>query len=317
VRYRIPFFLLCLACAAIGGRSRHQTEGFSVSYDSTLFADSSLVSKTPSTLSPRKTASTLKDTSALKLVSKDTVAHPREALAVVPAIAAAKHDSSAVAVKKDTLKDTLKKGTESAVHPVSAVIKDSISKINTTTLVNNSSKKITQSVAVKKPYRSPRPGLKWTVSHNIKLAVLLISLSVIIITALYFRRRSEHDRFMTTTRLSIMDKEIQRVCRYVELNYSDVELSVEKLCREMVTGQAFIEALFQRDIGMSVEDFIRQVRINRAKLILEKDPSLNITDVAERVGYIESILFYENLQKITGMSFGEYQASLLSGKKIP
>jgi YesN/AraC family two-component response regulator len=152
--------------------------------------------------------------------------------------------------------------------------------------------------------------------NTIKVVLLLTFLIIIISTILFFRQKIESKRFMTTTRLSVMDKEVQRACRYIENCFDDVQLSVDKLCSEMVTGRAFLAALFERELGMTVEDFIAQVRINRAKILIKKDSSVGIDETALKTGFSDINQFKTTFEKLCGVSVDEYRKSLLTDQTV-
>ncbi len=120
------------------------------------------------------------------------------------------------------------------------------------------------------------------------------------------RKKIGAKRFLTTTRLSVMDKEVQRTCRYIEKNFMDPNLSVKGVCKALVTGEAFVESLMERDLGIGVGSFIAHVRINRARMILDKDPSTSKESVARETGFADVESFCESFQKIAGASFDAY-----------
>jgi len=147
--------------------------------------------------------------------------------------------------------------------------------------------------------------------HLKVIAVIVILLAVALATLLIYRQRLEQGRFMTTTRLSIMDKEVQRVCRHVEDHYADPSLDTETICSALVTGRAFIEALFVKELGLTPQEFIDQVRINRAKLLLRKEPHATAGSIASAVGFGPQEQRLLTLFKtITGMSMEEYRSAL-------
>lgn len=139
-----------------------------------------------------------------------------------------------------------------------------------------------------------------------RVVVLLLSLVVIGATVLFYRRRRESERFLTTMRLSVMDREVQRACKYMESNYNDHTLTVENMCGDLVTGRAFLETLFERELGVSVMQFLDQVRINRAKLFLKKGPDTSPEEMARRVGFLDKKAFLRTFDAVTGVSYSEY-----------
>jgi|GEM_PF-2547498 len=137
--------------------------------------------------------------------------------------------------------------------------------------------------------------------------ILLISLSVIALTAAFFLGKRDKERFLTTTRLSVVDKEVRRACNFIEKNFSNPGLSPENICNAMVTGRAFLEALFHRELGMSLEEFIAQVRMNRARILLTRTPDMTVDTLAESVGYTDIDDFTAAFSKITGVTLDEYR----------
>ncbi|MBN1600616.1 MAG: helix-turn-helix transcriptional regulator [Chitinispirillaceae bacterium] len=152
--------------------------------------------------------------------------------------------------------------------------------------------------------------------NTFKVVLLLSFLTIIVSTLLFYRQRVDGKRFMTTTRLSVMDKEVQRACRFIENSFDDVSLSVEKICDEMVTGKAFLAALFERELGMTVEGFIAQVRINRAKIFIKKELSADNAAVATKTGFSDANQFINTFEKLCGVSVDEYRKSVSANKNF-
>lgn len=159
----------------------------------------------------------------------------------------------------------------------------------------------------------PITGLK---THLKKILFLICSIIIILITVQFYQNYRERGRFMTTTRLSIMDKEVQRACRYIEEHYSDPALDLEAICNALVTGGAFLEALFMKELGLSIEDFIAQVRINRAKIALRKNPDMPIDTLAHSIGYTDQNDFIARFETVTGVGWQSYRDALVKGSDV-
>ncbi len=154
-----------------------------------------------------------------------------------------------------------------------------------------------------KPVGFPNPVLA-------RVLILLMSAAIVVAFATVgirkARRKIGAKRFLTTTRLSVMDKEVQRTCRFIENNFMDPNLSPKSVCEALVTGEAFVEALMERDLGINVSNFIAHVRINRARMILDKDPSASKEWVSRQTGFADVESFCASFQKIAGASFDRY-----------
>jgi methylphosphotriester-DNA--protein-cysteine methyltransferase len=107
-----------------------------------------------------------------------------------------------------------------------------------------------------------------------------------------------------------MDKEVQRACNFIEENYANQSLSIELLCKEMVTGEAFLNALFIGELGITVENFINQVRVNRVKIFLSKDLTIDIGKLVLLSGFGSLQVLQEMFLTITGIEFEVYRNSL-------
>lgn len=147
-------------------------------------------------------------------------------------------------------------------------------------------------------------------THATKILFLAGSLILVLITIQFYWNYQERGRFMTTTRLSIMDKEVQRACRYIEEHYSDPALDIESICGALVTGGAFLEALFMKELGLSIAEFIAQVRINRAKIAIRKNPNLEADALARMVGYTDTNEFLARFETITGSRWQSYRDAI-------
>jgi len=151
---------------------------------------------------------------------------------------------------------------------------------------------------------------KW-IAANI-FYILFFGVSILLVAAVfyYFFTRKDARRFLTTTRLSVLDKMVQRGCRYIESNYADNELSVDAVARELITGPAYLDALFVKEIGIDVHDFIAQVRVNAIKNILTENPSADIEDACSRIGFKNTLDAERYFKRLCKMEIGEYVKSL-------
>lgn len=139
---------------------------------------------------------------------------------------------------------------------------------------------------------------------------LLLAIFASLSIAFLWRNRKDRNRFMTTGRLSIMDKEVQRACGYIEDNFDKQELSVQLICNDLVTGEAFLNALFMKELGISIEEFIVQVRVNRLKIILDHDPGLRMDELLSRSGFQSEKQMQDSFSGITGTKIEDYRKSI-------
>jgi AraC-like DNA-binding protein len=244
-----------------------------------------------------------------KIPAIDTIAAGKgEKAKPAPADSSARRDTAkavVAALKKDTVKnspDTLKK----AAGAVKRI--DSLKQKPRATVTVAKEKK----GAVKHGSRlgaGTKAAALIVRRYAAHICVLCVSLAIIALTLLFFRRKEEGRRFMTTTRLSIMDREVQLACRHIERYFCDRDLSRDSVCASLRTGAAFLEMLFEKELGMTIDDFIIQVRINRSRSLLEKNPRPTAAELAAATGFADQASFLRSFSEIAGMPFESYRST--------
>ena len=92
----------------------------------------------------------------------------------------------------------------------------------------------------------------------------------------------------------------------VEANLSDFEFNVEALCKDLMLSHSQVHRKLSALTGFSANKFIRFVRLNKAKELLQ-DPETTITAVAFDTGYNDPNYFGRVFKKEFGMTPQEWQ----------
>jgi transcriptional regulator GlxA family with amidase domain len=71
-----------------------------------------------------------------------------------------------------------------------------------------------------------------------------------------------------------------------------------------------LESLFQRELGMSVMGFLAQVRVNRIKLALEKEPAHSLEELVLLTGFRDADELKETFRQTAGIALVDYRKSL-------
>lgn len=88
-----------------------------------------------------------------------------------------------------------------------------------------------------------------------------------------------------------LDKKfITQFTAYVEECYNNSELSVEDIGRDLGMSRVQLYRKVKALLGMSVNEYIQQVRLNKAKFLLRRD-DLTIADIAYKVGFSSPTYF--------------------------
>jgi len=84
------------------------------------------------------------------------------------------------------------------------------------------------------------------------------------------------------------------------------KLSLQEVADHCFISQWHLSKLLNRHLGQTFYDLLNAERMHRAKELLE-DPSLRISEIAERVGYADTAHFSRVFKKLEGISPGEWR----------
>lgn len=93
---------------------------------------------------------------------------------------------------------------------------------------------------------------------------------------------------------------------YITMHYADNALTIEVVSDYLQLSAGRLSNKFKLEMGITVNQFITQVRIQHAKALLRKEDSL-IYQVATQVGYGSPQYFSQIFQNLTGMTPTEYK----------
>ena len=120
------------------------------------------------------------------------------------------------------------------------------------------------------------------------------ALSVFDTALMYATQRSVHQ-----------DLFIDTVCRIVEENYSNPDMSVSFIAEKMNQNPRTLSAKFIKKTGRGLLDYIHSVRIEHAKTLLAKNKS--VQEVSELVGYETPNTFIRVFKRYCNITPGSYQ----------
>ncbi len=93
----------------------------------------------------------------------------------------------------------------------------------------------------------------------------------------------------------------QKVMRFIRENYYE-NISIQTIAAQFNYSRNYIYARFKEDYGLSPQEFLLNLRIEKAKQLLLKERTLSIKDVALSVGYTDSLYFSRLFHRKVGIS---------------
>ncbi len=109
-----------------------------------------------------------------------------------------------------------------------------------------------------------------------------------------FRGQKEHE-----------DEPIKQAQEFIEKNFQD-KITVDQLASMFALGRRNLERRFKKATSNTVVEYIQRVKIEAAKLSLEKSRH-NVTEVMYNVGYSDPKAFRVTFKRITGLSPVQYR----------
>ena len=106
-----------------------------------------------------------------------------------------------------------------------------------------------------------------------------------------------------------LHKNYMNIIQYIEHNYTDSTLDLNKLSNALGLSISYISALLKKH-DTSFVKYLTDLRIEQAKLMLRNNQRL-ITDISESVGYSDPYYFSHCFKKATGMSPRAYKQKIL------
>ena len=96
---------------------------------------------------------------------------------------------------------------------------------------------------------------------------------------------------------------------YILQNYSDPELTIEDIARNLFQNYSYLCYCFKRDQGITINDYINQIRLNKALELFHSGVD-NVGYVAEATGFNNAGYFSRKFKKFVGLPPSEYVKTL-------
>ncbi len=106
-------------------------------------------------------------------------------------------------------------------------------------------------------------------------------------------------------------EKIEKALKYIEKNY-EKPLTVKKIAENSYMEYTYFSRIFKQITSMSCCDYINYFRIKKAEaLLLENE--LNVTQIADKVGFDSVSYFIKNFKKYNGKSPNKYKKEDMMG----
>ena len=116
-------------------------------------------------------------------------------------------------------------------------------------------------------------------------------------------------RMLTQSREQKQNYAVKTVCAYIRKHMQEPDLSTGILAEHVYLTPAYLSGLFKRTMGITLMQYITEVRMERARELLA-DPQMKLYQVANEVGYMDPKYFSRQFKKTVSMTPTEYRDQL-------
>lgn len=115
-----------------------------------------------------------------------------------------------------------------------------------------------------------------------------------------------HEVALTVKKYQMVDnKLVYPIGKYVVVHV-DEKLTLESVAKGVFLNKSYVSHIFKKITGMSFIDYLVEVKVDRAKILL-RDSNIRIYDIAASIGYSNPEYFTKNFKKKIGMSPSAYR----------
>jgi two-component system response regulator YesN len=125
---------------------------------------------------------------------------------------------------------------------------------------------------------------------------------------------SEFLMLKTESYFELLEKKIDNngpvdmVIEFIHINYNNDALSLTMISDALNLAPAYLSSIFKRKTGISLNQYITDYRIRKAKKLLEQK-CIKVTEITNLIGYRDGNYFSKLFKKCTGMSPSEYRGT--------
>lgn len=107
---------------------------------------------------------------------------------------------------------------------------------------------------------------------------------------------------------------IYLIKQFIADRYQNEALSVKDISDHVMLSSSYVCTLFKNDTGMTLNQYLTEYRIERAKKLLA-DPRYKIIDISAKVGYSDGNYFGKIFKRVCGMSPSEYRETEIAAMR--
>lgn len=109
-----------------------------------------------------------------------------------------------------------------------------------------------------------------------------------------------------TRRLELSGTAVETVKRWIAANYKQ-HADLNMLAGMVFLTPSYLSKLFKQETGLTLTDYVIEIRIRTAKQLLKNAPDLKVHEIGTEVGYPDPAYFNKLFKKTVGVTPNEYK----------
>ena len=105
------------------------------------------------------------------------------------------------------------------------------------------------------------------------------------------------------------DDRIEKCFNYIEKNLQQ-EITIQSLSDLLHLHPNYLITYFHKATGMSPIEYVNNIRIDKAKLLIQRNPEIPISELAEAIGFGDASYFSRIFKKKVGFTPSEYKGTI-------
>ena len=118
------------------------------------------------------------------------------------------------------------------------------------------------------------------------------------------------ERMSTDQKAPLGDTAIDRCVRYIDANFYDPEMDVERICAFAFVSESSLQRSFLRYVGMSPKQYLIQLRMSRALELLTGN-ELSVKEISFACGFKDEKYFSRAFRKKYGYSPSRFRKNMM------
>ena len=109
-----------------------------------------------------------------------------------------------------------------------------------------------------------------------------------------------------TQRLELSGTAVESVKRWISANYNQ-HADLNTLANMVYLTPSYLSKLFKQETGLTLTDYITEIRLRKAKHLLKNAPDLKVHEIGAEVGYCDPAYFNKLFKRVVGVTPNEYK----------